>query len=292
MDKRDMTFSEIQSNWDAFLRQNDVADLLAQSQMSRESLMEIGNDYEAKCYGDGRDRQEYRGPYYQMIQDCIAKIASFERVHSYRFRIKRTESLLAKLIRKSVEHNTVYTKDNYFQEITDLLGVRLLYVFKEDYWPVHEQIMGAYRNRLAQDITLKLKQGDDEEMYALLLQRHSNTKVERNETYRSIHYTLYADPTHHETSPRIELQTRTIFEEGWSEINHKLVYKKGSGNPGLKNTSTVLSSMVGACDSLGTLMKNLYDTGIQATGDETADMGASSEKEYTVEQVIRKFLLE
>ena len=24
----------------------------------------------------------------------------------------------------------------------------------------------------------------------------------------------------------IEIQTRSIFEEGWSEINHKLLYKK------------------------------------------------------------------
>lgn len=56
------------------------------------------------------------------------------------------------------------------------------------------------------------------------------------------------------------------FEEGWSEISHKLVYKQEIGNQGLKKTSDVLSSMVGACDTIGMLMKTLYDTGIQSDG--------------------------
>lgn len=290
MDKKDMTFPEIQADKDTFLRRYGLAEKFMKCGVSWETLMEIGDDYETKCYGSGRESQEYRGDYFEVIQSHIAKIASFENVHSYRFRIKKTGSLLAKIIRKGSERGGIYTTTNYFQKITDLLGLRILYVFKEDYWSVHQQIMSEYENQLAQDISIKLKEGDDEKMYERLLQEYSNVRVDKNETYRSIHYTIYAKTTDINAYPRVEIQTRTIFEEGWSEINHKLVYKKSTGNQGLKRTSTVLSSMVGACDTIGMLMKTLYDTGVRSDGGELDSRGTTLEGEDNVVQVIRNFL--
>lgn len=286
----DMTFAEIQENRDKFLHRYGLDKLFPQCSVSWDTLMEIGDDYETKCFGDGREVQKYKGVYYELIQRYIAQVALFQHVHSYRFRIKRTASLLGKVIRKNVEHNTTFTKDNYFQKITDLLGLRILYVFKEDYWPVDEQIMAAYESQLAQHILVKLKVGDDETMYNQLRKKYNNVKLERNETYRSIHYTFYAETENIKNCPLIEFQTRTIFEEGWSEINHKLVYKKHTGNPGLKKTSDVLSSMVGACDAMGTLMKLLHDTGVQFDTTELRNEGLTSEQTDNVVEVIRKFL--
>lgn len=290
MDKKEMTFSEIQGNMEKFLNNYAVAELFPKCGVSWETLMEIGDDYETKCYGDGRATQEYRGVYFEVIQSHIAKISSFENVHSYRFRIKKTGSLLAKIIRKAAERGGEYTVENYFQKITDLLGIRILYVFKEDYWPVHQQIMAEYENQLAQDISIKLKDGDDREMYNLLLQGYSNVRVDENKTYRSIHYTIYAKSTDISAYPRVEIQTRTIFEEGWSEINHKLVYKKGAGNQGLKKTSDVLSSMVGACDTIGMLMKTLYDTGVRLDYGRPEGKEVVPAEEDSVVQIIRNYL--
>lgn len=291
MDKKDMTFAEIQADKEAFLRRYEVAELFPECGVSWETLMEIGDDYETKCYGDGRESQKYRGDYFEIIQNHIAKIASFEGVHSYRFRIKKTGSLLAKIIRKSTERGVEYTTANYFQKITDILGLRILYVFKEDYWPVHQQLMAEYENQLAQDISIKLKEGDDKEMYERLIREYSNVRIDENKTYRSIHYTVYAKKTDIDAYPRVEIQTRSIFEEGWSEINHKLVYKKRTGNQGLKRTSDVLSSMVGACDTIGMLMKTLYDTGVHSDGEsESRDSALGEEDKDNVVQVIRNFL--
>lgn len=289
MIKEDMTFAEIKADQERFLRQYEVEELLPKCGVSWETLMAIGDDYETKCYGDGRECQDYRGEYFRIIQDHIAKIASFKDVHSYRFRIKKTGSLLAKIIRKGAKRKTDYTVENYFQKITDLLGIRILYIFKEDYWSVHKQIMNEYENQLAQDIHIKLKMGDDRKMYKQLLHEYSNARVEENETYRSIHYTIYAQNENIATCPRVEIQTRTIFEEGWSEINHILVYKKESEILGLKKTSDVLSSMVGACDAIGMLMKTLYDTGMQSDVDKNNSDGAVSQED-AVAEVIREFL--
>lgn len=289
MEREDMTFDEIIKDQQKFLSQYEVSDKFNQSKVSWETLMEIGNDYEQKCYGSGREHQVYKGEYYELIQSHIAKIASFKNVHTYRFRIKKTGSLLAKIIRKSIEHGEEYTVDNYMNKITDLMGIRILYIFKEDYWPVHEQIMSEYENVLAQDINLKLKKGDDKNIYEKLLRRHSNVRIDENETYRSIHYTIYAKKNERNCIPRIEIQTRTIFEEGWSEINHKLVYKQNVNNDGLNKTSDVLSSMVGACDSIGMLMKMLHDN-IALDNDSSENTETVSTDEEKVVYVIKNFL--
>lgn len=293
MDKKDMTFEEIRTNPEDFLRRYKVAELFPKCKVTWDTLMEIGDDYETKCYGEGRKSQEYQGEYFEIIQSHIVKIASFENVHSYRFRIKKTGSLLAKIIRKSVERDSDdYTVANYFNKITDLLGLRILYVFKEDYWSVHQQVMTEYENQLAQDISVKLKKGDDRKMYAQLLQQYSNVRVDENETYRSIHYTIYAKTNDINTYPRVEIQTRTLFEEGWSEINHKLVYKQNAGSRELKKTSDLLSSMVGACDSIGTLMTMFYDAEKlpDKVGKESKD-SFSSETDNVV-HIIKNFLLQ
>lgn len=169
MDKKDMTFAEIQTNQERFLHQYEVSELFPNCGVEWKTLMQIGDDYETKCYGSGREKQEYKGEYFEIIQGHIAKIASFENVHSYRFRIKKTGSLLAKIIRKGAERGEKYTKENYFNKITDILGIRILYVFKEDVWPVHEQIMAEYENQLAQDISVKLKEHGYDQLHTLLV---------------------------------------------------------------------------------------------------------------------------
>ena len=52
-----------------------------------------------------------------------------------------------------------------------------------------------------------------------------------NKDYRSIHYVIRNDTYDPSSGVRlfqvkVEIQTRSIFEEGWSEINHSLIYKK------------------------------------------------------------------
>lgn len=58
---------------------------------------------------------------------------------------------------------------------------------------------------------------------------------------------------------KVEIQTRSIFEEGWSEINHKLLYKKKLPKEIEKemlNISDILATMAGTCDRLGELLKD------------------------------------
>lgn len=152
--------------------------------------------------------------------DFVQEISNLEPVHSVRFRIKNPEHLIEKIIRKSVEYENTdiqFNKDTYLIEITDIIGIRALYVFK-------------------------------------------NVEFQNGVDYRSIHYTI-RHVNHEGILIPIEIQTRSIFEEGWSEINHKLLYKREYSDIAEKalliKTSSVLSSLAGDCDTLGDLMKSI-----------------------------------
>lgn len=257
-----MTFDEIKANKDQFLRINDIEKQFAESGYSWDTLIEIGIDYERR-----------QPELFKIIHQYIGEISQFENVHSYRYRIKSTESLLAKIIRKYKG----LTADNYYKKITDLLGIRILYIFKSDYLSIHHQIMKRYGDQKAEDIRLKLRDGDDQITYEDII-KSGEVKVERNNIYRSIHYTFYASPKNIKNSPKIEIQTRTIFEEGWSEIDHKLVYKVSSEMKNqLEAMSRVLSDLVGTCDSIGSLMKYMKN-------------GTTAHKDDAINEILIKFL--
>ncbi len=257
-----MTFDEIKSNKDLFLETYNIAKEFEKSGYKWEDLMMIGYDYE----------QRYDS-FFSTIQKFIAEISKFKDVHSYRYRIKSTDSLLVKIIKKY----SGVTKDNYIEKITDLLGIRILYIFKSDYFSIHKQIMQNYGNQKTENIHLKLKEGDDESTYKDMLEKE-DVKIEKNNAYRSIHYTFFSSTKNINNSPKIEIQTRTIFEEGWSEIDHKLVYKQDKESH-LQFVSHILSDMVGTCDALGSLMQYL-----------SKSQDNSVPKEGEIGEIIKRFL--
>ena len=61
-------------------------------------------------------------------------------IHSIRSRIKDPEHLRDKLKRKSSSNREI-TVDNYLTEITDLVGVRVLFLFQNQFKIIHEGIL-------------------------------------------------------------------------------------------------------------------------------------------------------
>lgn len=282
MENLKMNFEEIKRDKNKFLRNYDLEDCFKKYEKlngSWEQLMKIGEEYEGNLE-----------KYLERIQSFISEISTFEHVHSYRYRLKKTDSLLKKIVIKSVSKNFLINKDNYLKEITDLLGIRILYIFKEDCFSIHQQIMNSFGNQTAESVRIKLRDGDSEEYYKDIKIK-SGAIVEKN-IYRSIHYTLYSNKNNTE-EPKIEIQTRTIFEEGWSEINHKLVYKNLADKyEVLKNASDVLNGLVGNCDKIGSMMKILYDEYINGLNisDEKQDNSSDKVNVKTVGDVFNLFL--
>lgn len=207
---------------------------------------------------------------------------------------------MKKIITKSAKKGIKINFNNYLTEITDLIGIRIIYIFKEDYYRIYEQINEKYSNRFAENIHIKLRTGDDKKIYQKILQ-NTDPIIEENNVYRSIHYTLYSKRDEEKAYPKIEIQTRTIFEEGWGEISHSLVYKNtvtdmSDSSNILDESSKILSALVGNCDSIATLMKTIYDeyVNLQQEGTED-DVPVSSEvadDKTVVRNIMKKFLID
>lgn len=233
-----------------FFKKYNNEELFYKSGLSWETLMNIADDYNIKLDSFKKISSEY-----------VEEISRFAHVHSVRFRIKDTEHLLEKIIRKAIEYEDIdvrFNIDSYLVEITDVIGIRALYVFKSDYLPLHKVIRSKYKKLFCEKPQVKLRVGDNEAIYQGL----KNVEFQYGVDYRSIHYTIRHVDNSGVMVP-IEIQTRSIFEEGWSEINHKLLYKKEYADLAeealLKKTSSVLSSLAGDCDSLGDLMKTIAE---------------------------------
>lgn len=275
-----MSLSEIVNNKQLFLERYHLEHEFARSGYAWDELMEIAKQFDM-------DRTT---KYPELVQQYIAEIANFEAIHSYRYRIKETDSFIKKIITKADQKNKKVTLQNYLTQITDLLGIRVLYVFKEDYYQVHRQLMDKYQHQLVENVHIKLQEGDDRSLYSKILD--CDPIIEENSTYRSIHYTLCAEENNLR-GPRLEIQTRTIFEEGWSEINHKLVYKNNNVSDYfvLLQASKILSTLVGNCDTLGMLMKDIYDEYMKRMSEVKSDSDVNVDSNVVMNEILEKFLL-
>ena len=155
------------------------------------------------------------------VQNYVKKIQQCAYVHSCGYRVKEVTHLIEKIIRKNpkyLKQGKAILCDNYTEYITDLMGIRILLLFKEDWTGIHDYLMKEYSGDLAEEPFAYIRKGDDRSLY------EGKVRIVEEKPYRSVHY-LIRDK---KTGLCIEVQVRTLFEEAWSEIDHK-VRKRGCG---------------------------------------------------------------
>lgn len=186
----------------------------------------------------------------------VERLQKLSPVHSIRFRIKNPERLIDKIIRNRFhpEKKEFYediTPDNFTEIVTDLVGVRILHLFKDD-WPlIHDFILKTWD--LLRSPYVKHRPGDKHleryEAAGCQLQSHQAG-------YRSVHYILMPDPA---SIPRfVELQVRTLYEEAWSEIDHTMRYSAAKDDPMLNRYLDILNQLSGSADEMGSFIRQLH----------------------------------
>lgn len=186
--------------------------------------------------------------FFDSAEHIAKKIQRCKQVHSVRWRVKDVSHLIEKIIRKKEAKAEKYldiNSFNYKSKIDDLIGVRAIYLFKHDWLPVHQHILSKWTP--SEPVTIYHREGDDLEQY--LAQPECETK-QHNDSYRSIHYIISAGQIHSEEIS-CEVQTRTIFEEAWSEIDHKVRYPSFSEDPHLKQFLNIFNRLAGSADEMG-----------------------------------------
>lgn len=185
-----------------------------------------------------------------MIADHIRQVPA---VHSLKLRAKSPEHLVEKIIRKRLEKPDIeITPENYPTVITDLVGVRALHLFKDDWKPIHDVVTKTWD--LHETPLAYIREGDSKDVREQFEAAGCNVQ-EHPHGYRSVHYLIISKPT--KETVITELQVRTIFEEGWSEIDHRIRYPYKKNELLLSQYLVLMNRLAGNADEMGTFIKNL-----------------------------------
>lgn len=174
-------------------------------------------------------------------------------VHSVRYRIKDAEHVIEKIIRKRIKDpEQIITIDNYKSELTDLIGLRALHLFKEEWNSIHEVITSTWE--LKEKPVANYRDGDSSDYKKEFEELGCDIK-EHQYGYRSVHYIIETKPA--KKTYFAEIQVRTIFEEAWSEIDHTIRYPYDQDNPVFGQFLLILNRLAGSADEMGTFIKYL-----------------------------------
>lgn len=246
-------------------------------------LIEIKDDYEARV-------QSLK----EALEDFMSRFVTCydsNGLHSSGCRIKDSEHLIAKLIRKRINSKDnrdanfpkykSITKDNYRYLVTDLIGVKGLLLFREDwrkfhdyissFFPLKEDVIGKELNAeifssmpeccMIEEPKVHLRAGDDTQIYTARIPRYN---IDDTKYYRSIHYILkYKNEI-------IEVQIRTLFDEGWGEVDHFLLYPNNIHNSLLTEYSELMTRLTGMADEMASFFRRCVSVSPQKFQDKAS----------------------
>jgi len=185
-----------------------------------------------------------------IVQQAVSKALQSENVkvfYAIRTRVKPVKDVIDKVIRK--RNNKKGAKPNYEPEdVTDVVGFRVVTLFREDLIEALRLLLqlikheGVYvssspfvRNELKESIVYTTARvGDPEAITSRLLTVFADAQFPLKESdikevatgYSSIHLIPWVKYDEFRKMP-IEVQIRTVFEDAWGEVDHKLRYSFG-----------------------------------------------------------------
>ncbi len=192
--------------------------------------------------------------------------------HSYSGRVKDPYHLIEKIIRKRSTNGTKYGDmlvSDYYKYITDLIGCRILLVYKKDWKSVHNYLTELFPNDPSQYIDINHFASSYDKATASISQPYiveppvahmrlgdpeiyqNKLKVQSNHYYRSLHYVLRYGAYY------VEIQVRTLFEEAWGEVDHDVLYPCHKNNQTLVGFSELLNRVAGAGDEMSAYFKDV-----------------------------------
>lgn len=251
-----------------FLERNNLSkESLERSHLTWDDLVKIGLDHDRRI-PELRETAEF---FVRTIQRC-------SRVHSVRWRVKDSEHLMEKLIRKTDPDSDFYSEkynnvnlENYHELVTDLVGVRAIHLFKDEFLEIDKFLCEYWTKN--EKTTVYKRDGDLDDDFAQLM---GETEIkEHKEGYRSIHYIFESKPMNRDIY--VEVQVRTIFEEGWSEIDHSIRYPNFSDNELVGYFLKVFNRLAGSADEMGSFVKSLVSE-LEQSSDEVSRLQIAQEE--------------
>lgn len=191
-------------------------------------------------------------------------------IHSYRYRTKAPGHLIEKCIRKRREDKEKFkylNHENYHKYFTDLIGIRVFFLYREDWIYFHNYVTKVFENNPEYYVENRLEDFDEDAEHFYIAERPKVYKrsgdskiydeklidIKSGGIYRSLHYIIKYKGYY------VEVQGRTLFEEGWSEIDHDIVYPYFKDDPMLHDFSTLLNRLSGMADEMSSYFRRMKE---------------------------------
>jgi ppGpp synthetase/RelA/SpoT-type nucleotidyltranferase len=181
-------------------------------------------------------------------------------VHSVKSRMKDLRHLHEKIQRKSSTENPI-TPENIFDRITSTInsdvvhaetynrrvdstiaGVRVIHLYQAQFSQIHRAITQQLESgdwTLYEPPTAYTWDPESQDFFA----GHGLSVEVKESLYTSIHYVVQTRP---DSTTFCEIQVRTLFEEIWGEIDHRINYPEPIDNEVCRDQIGVLARLVGA----------------------------------------------
>jgi len=227
---------------DFMQKYNISEDSLKRSGFKWKQLEEIYNTYEKAI-------TEFE----PILSYLVESLRRIPKVHSIKARLKDPEHLIEKIIReKNKDSSLNITTSNYKEVVTDLIGIRALHLFKADWESIHDWIMNSFE--VKEKPVINIREGDQPELVSLFEKKGCDIK-KHPFGYRSAHYLVAVKPS--KKTVLVEIQVRTIFEEGWSEIDHLIRYPYAKDNSILAQYLVIFNRLAGSADEMASYLLHL-----------------------------------
>ena len=189
-------------------------------------------------------------------------------IHSYKSRIKDSEHLKDKLLRKAhkliTEGKTFdYTVDNLFEKINDLVGFRILHLHTTQFEAINIELNKIFAEQKWQIIEGPNARTWDDETRGYF----KNIGIETSDhpdLYTSVHYILKPNNS---TPITCEIQVRTLMEEVWGEVDHKINYPHKSDSHSCREQIKTLARVTSSCSRLVDSIFSTYEYEHKKTND-------------------------
>lgn len=172
-------------------------------------------------------------------------------IHFIKCRVKDPEHLRAKLRLNAIEAKAsgrapVVDVENLFEQVNDLAGVRILHLHTDEMENINKHIVAILDEEKYRLIGKPVAHVWDDE-YHRYFSELGLTTVMRETMYASVHYVIELNTA---SRVRCELQVRTLADELWGEVSHKVDYSEPTESVACKEQLKVLARVTSGCTRL------------------------------------------
>lgn len=172
-----------------------------------------------------------------------------EFIHFIKYRIKDEGSLRTKLERRLAAANDRNLADG----ITDFAGLRIIHLHMDQLMAMHPLVLDILKEQNCELLESPKAYCWDLEYEDLFRQMGVET-IQRDSMYMTVHYDIVANQRKKITC---ELQVRSLMEELWGEVSHRINYPNESPSVTCQDQLKVLARLTSGC---GRLVDSIFKT--------------------------------